>query len=268
MEEKKLLNDDQLIERIEKAAREGACEGAKQGTNGLSKKSINIPWKGLAFLIFVFWITTSVIPNLNPFNHLKTLVDREEAVENHDLTLENHGILGYTVADFEEAILGDASQLKKLEVFTTEISDLATITKAGLGKFKVFSKCKYITYHGQATYTVDLSQLNQNNISYDEKTKVVTLSIPKPVQEEINIPEENIEYGDTTKGILAFGDITLKPEEIGEVQGRAREKMEKKLEETNSMQEAERFAKLSVWEIYQPIVNGVSPECTLEVEFQ
>ena len=85
---------------------------------------------------------------------------------------------------------------------------------------------------------------------------------------EAGVEEENIEYGDTTKGILAFGDITLKPEEIGEVQGRAREKMEKKLEETNSMQEAERFAKLSVWEIYQPIVNGVSPECTLEVEFQ
>ena len=48
----------------------------------------------------------------------------------------------------------------------------------------------------------------------------------------------------------------------------ARKKMEAKLKDANVMQEAERFAKLSVWEIYQPIVNGVSPECTLEVEFK
>ena len=267
MEEKKTL-DDQLIEKIENAAREGARAGAKEGTKGLARRSVNIPWKLLALVLFIFWIVTSVIPNLNPLNHVKPLVDREEEVEDHDLTIENHGILGFTVADFEEAILGDSSQLKKLEVYTTEISDLSTITKAGLGRFKVFSKCKYITYHGQATYTVDLTKLDKDHISYNENTKVVTLTIPKPVQEPINIPEDEIEYGDTTKGILAFGDITLKPEEMAEVQKQARKKMEKKLKEANSMQEAERFAKLSVWEIYQPIVIGVSPECTLEVVFE
>lgn len=38
--------------------------------------------------------------------------------------------------------------------------------------------------HGQATYTVDLSQLNQNNISYDENTKVATLTILKKEQND------------------------------------------------------------------------------------
>ena len=43
--------------------------------------------------------------------------------------------------------------------------------------------------------------------------------------------------------------------------------MEKKLEQEKTILEAERFAKLSVWELFQPIVNGVSRECTLEIEF-
>ena len=120
-----MLQEEQLIERIEQAAREGAKEGAKEGTKGLKKGRINIPWKLIALIAVVFWIWTSIVPKMNPFNNLKKLIEREEAVANHDLTLENHGFLGYTVADFEEAILGDSSQLKKLEVYKIEVSDMA-----------------------------------------------------------------------------------------------------------------------------------------------
>ncbi len=67
------------------------------------------------------------------------------------------------------------------------------------------------------TYTVDLSQLNKDSVLFDDNKKVVTLRIPKPVREEINIPEDKIEYGDTTKGILAFGDLKLKPEELSAI---------------------------------------------------
>ena len=37
----------------------------------------------------------------------KALFTTETAVEDHDLTLINHRIFGYKVADFQEAVLGD-----------------------------------------------------------------------------------------------------------------------------------------------------------------
>ena len=68
--------------------------------------------------------------------------------------------------------------------------------------------------------------------------------------------------------MLAFGDVELSPEQLSEVQSTARQKMEDKLKETNASNQADRFAKMSVWEIYQTVVTGVSPEYSLEVEFK
>lgn len=63
--------------------------------------------------------------------------------------------------------MGDSSQLKKLEVFSQDMSEMVELTKAGLAKIKLFSKSKYYTYHGIATYTVDLGKLTNNCILLD-----------------------------------------------------------------------------------------------------
>ncbi len=44
--------------------------------------------------------------------------------------------------------------------------------------------------------------------------------------------------------------------------------MTEKLEEENTADEAERFAKLSVWEIYQPIINTVTKGYSLEIDIK
>ena len=90
---------------------------------------------------------------------LKDIVSRDAPVEDRDLTLENHGVFGYTAADFQDTILGDSKQLKKLEVFTTDISGAATLVDTGLGNLKVFTKTQLLTYKGTVTYTVDLGEL-------------------------------------------------------------------------------------------------------------
>ena len=189
-------------------------------------------------------------------------------MENHDVTLDNNGILGYTAADFEEAILGDSSKLKKLEVYSQKISDVSTITDTGLLNWGIFTKNQLITFNGTAVYTVDLSNLKKSDISYNEEEKLITLKIPHAVQEEINIPEEEIQFSDTNKGLLAFGDIKMTVEQAMKVQAEARKKMEEKLALDNVLQTADRFAKLSVWEIYSPIIKSVAKDYTLEVVFR
>lgn len=167
---------------------------------------------------------------------------------------------------------GDASQLKKLEVYTKEVSDAATITNAGLLKLKAFSKTQILTYHGTATYTVDLSQLTKDDISLEENegdnTHKVKIRIPHALREEINIPSDKIEFGDVDKGLLALGEIRLTAEETARVQTEARARMEEKLEEDRVSEEADRFAVMSVWEIYHPLIASVSPAYELEIEFR
>ena len=112
---------------------------------------------GILCGFLILTLVTSYIHGLNAVNAFKSFFSRETAVEDHDLTLENHGVFGYKVADFAEAVLGKEKELRKLEVYSREVSDVATLTEAGLFKIKAFSKYQYITYHGTATYTVDLS---------------------------------------------------------------------------------------------------------------
>ena len=200
--------------------------------------------------------------------NLKDIVSREVPVEERDLTLENHGILGYTAADFQDAILGDSQQLKKLEVYSTEISEAATLVDTGLANLKVFTKTQLFNYKGTVTYTVDLGGLSKEDISLDEEGMKVHLKIPHAVQEEININENDIELGDVDRGLLGIGEISMTPEEQQKLQSEARNKMQEKLDEENIIAEADRFAKMSVWEIYQPIIDKVTTGYSLEVEFE
>ena len=184
------------------------------------------------------------------------------------MVVENNGIFGYTAADFQEAILGDASQKKKIEVFQQEISDVGTITNTGFMKWGIFTKNQILTGHGTVVYTVDLSSISSVDIVFDDEEKMITIRIPHAVKEEINIPESKVEIGDTERGLLALGSIKMTAEQHQEVMAEIRAKMEKKLVEENVQETADRFAKLTVWEIYSPIVKGVAKDYSLEVEFK
>jgi hypothetical protein len=246
-------NEEEFLERVEKAARKGAASGTRKGR-----------FLSLIPLLLLIALTVFLYNRITGISHI---LDRDTPVEGHDLTLENHGPMGYTVADFAEAVLGDSQQLKKLEVYTVNISDATTLTNTGLLNFKVFTKSQILTYHGIATYTVDLTGLNEDSFKLDEENKKLIMYIPHTVLETINVPSDQIEFGDTERGFLAFGDIKLTQEESAKVQTEARTKMEEKLTEEKTSEEADRFAKMSVWELYQPIISNMDPEYQLEIEF-
>ena len=146
---------------------------------------------------------------------------------------------------------------------------MATLTQAGLFKIKAFSKYQYITYNGKAVYTVDLSGLSENDITLDEETKVITMKVPAPVLEPINIPSEDIQFGDVQREtVFAFGDIKLTPEQQAEVETAAKDKMLEKLEAENVLEDAKAAAEHSIWEIFQPMISNLSSKYTLKVEFK
>ena len=119
--EKKDINERKMKEipedfyaRVEEAAREGAKQGARSGGGGGSFL-LNL-LRVLIMLIPAFIVVILFLRIQSFTGEVKDIFKKDAAVEERDLTLENHGILGYTAADFQEAILGDSKQLKKLEI--------------------------------------------------------------------------------------------------------------------------------------------------------
>lgn len=192
----------------------------------------------------------------------------ENGSDQHDMVLDSDGIFGYTAADFQDAILGRTTQVAKLQVCQTEVSDMFTLTDTGFINLKAFSKTKVVTYNGIATYTIDLSGIKKADIRYNPSENKVTMFVSKPVLESIDIPDEKIVFDDTEKGLLAFGDIEMTIEEASQLRSEAKQRMEQKLTDSKFSREAERFARLSVWEIYQPIISAVSPMALLEIRLK
>lgn len=252
-------HDKELLKEVEKAASRGVAKANLKSS--LTTALITVGILGLiAFMIYSR--LSAVNEKFRDFFRL------DEPVENHDVTLENNGIFGYTAADFEEAILGESTQLKKIEVFKQEISDVATLTDTGLFNWSVFTKVQLITYHGTAIYTVDLSKFTKNDVIFNEEDKTITMKIPHAELEPINIPEDQIQFGDVNRGMLAFGEMSITPEQAATVQAEARAKMAQKLLDEKTQENADRFAILTVWELYSPIIKSVSKDYSLVVEFK
>ena len=253
-------NEKEMKQALKKAER----KGRRKGWFARIRSFI----VGILVGMLILTAFTAYMHGLAVRDAFRALFTTETAVEDHDLTLINHRIFGYKVADFADAILGDEEQLKKLEVYSREVSDVATLTQAGLFKIKAFSKYQVITYNGKAIYTVDLSGLSADDITLDEETKTVTMKVPAPVLEPINIPSENIQFGEVEKQAFAFGDIKLTPEQQAEVETQAKERMLKKLKDENVMEDAKKAAEHSIWEIFQPMISNLSSKYTLKVEFK
>ena len=241
------FNEKELLEKVEKAAMEGAKKGSGSGAAKELIKALVLKVAIPALIIIA--VLMFIIPKVSLTGSIKGIFEVDKPVEDRDLTIENHGFLGYTAADFAEAVLKDRTQLRKLSVMSYKVSDAATITVEGLAKLKMFSKNQIITYHGTAVYTIDLSALTDDCIILDESNKTVTLMIPHAQLEPINIQAEDMEFGDVEKGFLAFGSIKLEPGDMAKIQSEAQAKMEQKLLYDNISAEADRFAKMAVWEL-------------------
>lgn len=186
--------------------------------------------------------------------------------ENVDQILDET-FLGYTALDFTNAILGEASKKQELIVMEQPVKVSTTVTKSGLGNLEIFSKVKNIVYNGTGVYTVDMSKIDDKHIDVNLEAKKVTVYIPHAVLQYVNLDLENVEFEDTEKGLLAFGDLSLTTEQVNEIEQSVKVAMSTELNTKELFAKADEFAKMSTWQMFQPLVTAVSPEFVVEMEF-
>ena len=207
----------------------------------------------------VFWFARKGIDDPN---------EQVAPVEDHDLTLENNGIFGFTVADFEEAILGEATQQHLLIVEEQEVYVNTVITDTGLFNWGVFNKQQALTIHGTGQYTIDLTEISSDDISLNEETYEITVRMPHAELHQTIFDPSETAGGDAQNGWLAFGSIKMDVEQQKEFEVTANEELKTKLSESECFEEADRFAKLSAYEVFQPIISEISPAYKIVIDFQ
>lgn len=187
-------------------------------------------------------------------------------VEDHDLTLENNGVMGYTAADFGKVIIEKSSREKQLIVDEEEVCVPTEITMAGAFNLKIFTKTAHETVYGTGQYTINLENITEDDIKFDQDTYTVTVTIPYPELHNVSFDPSKTVIGSTDRGWLAFGDVKLSQEQQKDFETTAVSKLTDRLNEQDCFDRAEKFAKLSAYEMYQPVVSSVSPEFKVNIE--
>ena len=188
----------------------------------------------------------------------------QQEMEENQIVLSS-GVGRRTVAEFREPILLTHGQESRLIVHTAHLSETISIANEGLGGWEWTSAYQDIVYEGDAQYTVDLSQLSEEDFVVNNELKTLTVRIPYAVLDPINIPADQIKFRDVKKGWAAPKDIKLTAEESAQLMIQVTDKMKAKLIDDNIIAIANESAKTVVAELLSATVQAVDPEYTVVV---
>ena len=232
--------------------------------NSLGKKKS----KGFLSGLLIGLIIGALITGILGFSFKDQIFGKVASTKEGADALLDEGLLGYTAADFQDAILGAATQHQELVVMEQPLEISTTITKAGLGNLNIFSKIKTVTYYGTGVYTVDLKNIDKDHIKVDTDAKTVTVIIPHAVLQYVNPDLSKTEFEDTEKGLLAFGDLSLTTEQQNQLSQSVTAAMKERLEEDDLFKQADEYATMKTWEIFQPLITAVSSEYKVVMQFE
>lgn len=188
----------------------------------------------------------------------------EQEMADNRIVLSSGGIRR-TVADFKDPIILTHGQESRLIVHTAQLSETISVASEGLGGWEWTSVYQDVVYTGDAQYTVDLSQLTEDDFTVNNELKILTVRIPYAVLDPIHIPADRIRFRDAKKGWAAPKDVKLTPEQNAQLMIQVTDKMKAKLIDENIIAVANRNAKTVVAELLSATVYSIDPEYTVVV---
>ena len=202
--------------------------------------------------VLALWIISYAMTG-SPYSLMEAITVKKNGDGSYDLRQKK---VPYTVnVDFGSVLLDEAQREKKLIIYSQKTAVPVQAEKKGLFSLPVFSQNKSILFHGVGTYTVDLAEITEEDLSVDSSNQTLIIHIPEPVLSVEYLPEET-EFLNTSNGILRFGEMQLTPEMMSELEALAKKELQKSIEEDpDSMETARKFAALSVKEVFEPVLK-------------
>ena len=230
------------------------------------------PLKKLLVLILVFAVIIVSIVVIRSFPDKESEFVDTVAGEIEQEMAENQIVLSRkggrrTVADFKDPIILAHGKDARLIVYTAELSEVVSMADEGWGGFKWNSTYQEAKYFGQAEYTVDLSQLSEEDFIVNNEQKILTVRIPYAVLSPINILNDKTQFKDAEKGWLGPKEVKMTSEELNKIMLEIEEKMKAQLIDENIMAKANEEAKVVVAELLTATIQAVDPEFSVVVVF-
>ena len=174
--------------------------------------------------------------------------------------------MGYSKIDFSDAILGESRTKSDFVVLEQDVSVSTRVSQA-LANLALFEKSQIIRSYGTGVYTVDLSKLSANEIDFDSKRNLVTITIPHSVLSYVTVDVEKTEFEATKKALFAFGEIKLTNEQLNLLEQNIQDAMKEQLDSVDRFAKADTAALSQVQKLFEPIVKTVDSSIILAVAF-
>lgn len=188
--------------------------------------------------------------------------------EDHDMVFEDDGPFGYTAADFGTVIIGKATELKQYKVYNRELSQKEMLTDTAILNIKYLTKKQSIRFWGDSSWSVNMENLKESDISVDNDKKTVSIVIPLP-EVEIKLNPNKTQNGKIVRGSkLAFGKIKLDPDAYKALENQALKDMYAKVIEENEIQNAQAAAVKAMKKFYNPVIGSIADGYTVNVTFK
>lgn len=202
--------------------------------------------------------TIEQIPDTEP--HTAKDVVNVETIKDFDregngaVAVEQQKVPYVVEVDFTPVLLEESQLEKKLIIMTQKASASVIAKKPGLWSIPAFKQTQAIIFHGEGTFYVDLSSMSRDNFVIDNKKRSICIHIPKPLLSVTLLPDET-EFFEPSNGVLRFGEMEITGETMTTLQTEGIARITEALDADTAIWEtARRYAKLSVKEIYEPLV--------------
>ena len=120
----------------------------------------------------------------------------------------------------------------------------------------VFSKEQIFSFEGRAAYTADLAALSEDSIEADMENKTLTIHIDEPSVYNIYIDPESIQTKEIRNGLLRFGEVSLKEEDIKALLIAAEEQMHSVAGSPENIQRAKENTAESIIKLFIEILKN------------
>ncbi|MBP5325594.1 MAG: DUF4230 domain-containing protein [Pseudobutyrivibrio sp.] len=191
--------------------------------------------------------------------------DGVEIVDPNTIILSNSGVR----VSFSDVILSKPAETRKLVVFEQEgtVSYKIEDRMFDFLDWEPSKKYQTVQYTGKGSFVIELDQLDKSNIVEDAQNHTVTIKIPHPVLDTIEIDPNKVEIGDKQSGFFAIGDIKLTLSDYNKIEKELRKRLQAKFDDYNNGQQADDLALKAVYDIYNPLVKAVDSDYELKVEW-
>ena len=174
--------------------------------------------------------------------------------------------LEHSTAELTELVVTESRSSSELIVYEEDFSASQELSKT-LFNWDIFRKSQTVTSYGTALYTVDLSAVSSEAVSYDASANVITVAVPHSTLKTVTVDVEKTEFSDVSRKLFGWGDLTLTPEQQNVIQQDLQANLEALANRPDALARADQSAVTVLTELYQNALKPVDSSIVVHIAF-